>query len=612
IPVINDAGQVAFPCSFTAGSVNTTAIVRGSTTPGDRHIVVRRGDPAPDRNGNFANFDLATVDINGSGQVVFGATFTGTFDPAHDTSGILRGDVAPTAHLTLLACSGQTIDGVQLASLGNPPPLLNASGQVVFTSLLTGAILLNSGGSNTVVVRATQAAPDASGTIMSLFTEPPALNDLGQVAFAPLVSTSALAIAEFLRAAGSTIVQVVRNGDPAPDGNGTFDLFTTLTLLHPPSLNASGEIGFIAALAGATGNATRGIFRAADPAHVVQIVRRGAATPDANGSVSDFSLKGSDALPFNDAGQAAFLATLTGTAHGSTDNVGIFRGDGKNPLVRVVRKGQAAPNGDGTFSDFDQPAINAAGQVAFEATLTGTTKTSGIFLYDDAKGLIQVVRLGDPLLTSTIARVGFAPDTTFGRTHLGINASGRIAFQFDLADGREGVAVWTAGSTTTTTTTTSSTTTLEGASTTTTAVGATSSSTTSTSIGTGSSTTSTTVRVTPTTSPLAATTTTTLPPCTTARCTIGAATNGASCAGQTIPPNIAKKLALAITQAELAPSQTPKKAKRLEKSAKRLLVKAKKLVMKAARGRHPKLSGACAADLVTAIGEATGVVGAPK
>jgi hypothetical protein len=319
----------------------------------------------------------------------------------------------------------------------------------------------------------------------------------------------------------------------------------------------------------------------------VQIVRRGAPTPDANGSFLDFNFKGTDTLPFNNSGQAAFLATLTGTSSGTADNLGIFRGDG-SMLVRVVRKGQAAPNADGSFSDFDQPAINAAGQVVFHATLTGTTKTQGIFLYDDVKGLIQVVRQGDPLLGSSVAAMGFAPDSSFGRTHVGVNASGQVAFQFGLADGRVGVAVWSPGSSTTTTTT------LAGPPTTTTTV-----------VGT-SSTTSTTVGGRPTP------TTTTLPPCTTVRCTIDAARNGSSCTGQTPPPGATKKLAVAINQTELAPSQTPKRAKRLYKSAGHLLTSAGKLVARAARGRHPKLSTGCATDLGNAIHQAAGRVGSSR
>jgi hypothetical protein len=601
VPVINDAGEVAFCSSFTTGS-GGTGVVRGSAQPGSLRFVVRQGDPAPDANGNFGIFDptLATAAINDDGQVAFATTFVSTFGTG-DKSGIVRGDVGPD-HLTLLARSGQTVDGVLVGSLTNQSLSLNSAGQVVFSQI--SAIIRSGGGSSTVVAKTGQAAPDASGTIVFISTGSPAINDLGQIAFFPSVNTGTRLIMELLRADGPTITQVVRDGDPAPDGNGTFDLFTTALEGRPPTLNASGEIGFVGALAGVTGFGTKGIFRAADPDHVVQIVRRGDPTPDANGSFLDFDFRGTFTLAFNDAGQAAFLATLSATSGGSADDMGIFRGDGTT-LVRVVRKGQPAPDADGFFDTIDPPAINAAGQVAFHATLAGTTRTDGIFLYDDVDGLTQVVRQGEPLLGATIYLVRFAPDTSLGRKHIGINASGQVAFQFGLSDGRQGIAVWSPGPNTTTTTTTaaSTTSTPGGTSTSTTTAGATSS-TTSTSVGSTSLPMSTTTGPTPTTTLVLPTTTTTLPICTTVRCIVDAARSDASCAGDTLPSSITRKLDLAIAQAELAPSQSPKKAKRLTKAAARLLKKARTLVTKAARGRHPKLSTECAAALVKAIGAA--------
>lgn len=85
--------------------------------------------------------------------------------------------------------------------------------------------------------------------------------------------------------------------------------------------------------------------------------------------------------------------------------------------------------------------------------------------------------------------------------------------------------------------------------------------------------------------------------------------DGPACGGETIPPSITKKLDLAIAQAELAPSETPKKAKRLYKNVGRLLTKARRLVTKAAGGRHPKLTTECAADLTKAILAAAALVG---
>ena len=389
---------------------------------------------------------------------------------------------------------------------------------------------------------------------------------------------------------------MIQDGDPAPDQNGTFDLLQTASVLHSPGLNEDGELAFVAAVAVPSGPATQGIFRASDPDHVVQIMRRGQASPDGNGSILAFDLDGDDVVPVNDGGQTAFQATLTATLQGTADNLAMFRGDGTT-LVRIARKGQSSPDGDGVFADFDHPALNAVGQVAFQATLSGTAHTQGIYLYDDVLGLVPVVRLGDLLLGQTIAGLGFAHDTSRGRSHVGLNASGKVAFRFDLSDGRRGVAVWTIGAGTTTSTT---------------SIGST---ITTTSTPTSTTTTPTT-SVTPTSIPSrggtttlagATTTTTTLPPCDTVRCIVGDARGGA-CSDESLPSRVTTKLDRAATQADQASLQTAKKAKRLYASARRLLGKAGKAATKASRGKHPKLSAECAAGVTDAVQRATGLL----
>jgi len=302
-------------------------------------------------------------------------------------------------------------------------------------------------------------------------------------------------------------------------------------------------------------------------------------------------------VPVNDAGQTAFQATLTATAQGSADNLAVFRGDGTS-LVRVARKGQPAPDGDGVFADFDHPALNSDGQVAFQATLSGTTHTQGIFLYDDDVGLVRVARLGDALLGQTIAGLAFAHDTSRGRKHVGLNAGGRVAFRFDLSDGRRGIAVWSMDTGTTTSTT---------------AIGSTS---TTTASSTPAITTTSTTAVTPTsipsrggttTLPGASTTTTTLPPCNTVRCVVGDA-RGGECADETLPTSVTIKLDRAAQQADQAPLESTKKARRLNTSAKRLLGKAGKAATKASRGKHPKISTGCAAGVVGTIQRATAIL----
>ncbi|HXJ37496.1 MAG TPA: choice-of-anchor tandem repeat NxxGxxAF-containing protein, partial [Candidatus Eisenbacteria bacterium] len=503
IPVINDSGDVAFYASFTTGSGGTAAI-RGNAMPGSLAIVVRQGDPAPDLNGNFNPLpDADAPPFNDAGQVVIPATFVNTLG-ANDRSGIVLGDVSPD-QLVLLARSGQMVDNIELSNILNPPPVLNASGQVLFSSLVNGAIFLASGGSNTVVARVNQTAPGGGATFALVTSVPPVINDLGQVAFAPLLSTARYA---FMRAEGSTIVQVVHDGDSAP-GGGTFDMLLTGVVLNSLALNDVGDLAFEAALKGVMGDGTMGIFRGHDADHLTAIVHRGDFTPDHNGRLLDFDFSGEAVIAFNDNGQAAFRSTLSASSHGTANDYGIFRGDG-NELVEIARKGDTAPGGDGTFTDFDPPAINDAGQVVFRATLADSTSTQGLYLFDDQDGLTQVARVGESILGSPNARIQFAPDTSRGRRHTGLNAAGQVAFQFALNDGRVGVAVWSPGA---------------------------SMSTTSTST------------VLPTTS-TTTTTTTTLPPCDTLRCLIETATQGPSCADETVPANIAKRLDVAIARAE--------------------------------------------------------------
>jgi hypothetical protein len=92
------------------------------------------------------------------------------------------------------------------------------------------------------------------------------------------------------------------------------------------------------------------------------------------------------------------------------------------------------------------------------------------------------------------------------------------------------------------------------------------------------------------------------------RCIIDAGRHAPSCGDEPLPARIARKLDLAIARAELAQSQTPKKAKRLY-NVSHLLAKARKAATKAAGGRRPTLSTECAADLVNAIREGGALVG---
>jgi len=94
------------------------------------------------------------------------------------------------------------------------------------------------------------------------------------------------------------------------------------------------------------------------------------AAPDGNG---EFGLFGEPAI--NGAGQVAFSAMLMNTLSPGMDDAGIWRGDGTG-ITQMVRSGDAAPDGNGKFwftiPTVDAPYLNDVGLVAFVADLTET------------------------------------------------------------------------------------------------------------------------------------------------------------------------------------------------------------------------------------------------
>jgi hypothetical protein len=293
-----------------------------------------------------------------------------------------------------------------------------------------------------------QDAPDGNGTFG--LTGVPTINDAGQVAFPAGLSGTSGGESDnegIFRGDGATIVQIVRENQAAPDGNGRY-----ASSPDPATrLNNLGQTAFLAYFRNTIGGTSddTGILRG-DGTSLDIIVRAGQMAPDGNGAFSSFTLFGGGRLPYvlNDVGQVAFEGFLAGTAGGTSDNRGIFRSDGETN-VQVVRAGEAAPDGNGRFAFFQDPALNDAGQLAFRAGLRDTIgggigDNTGIFFFDDALGLQQVARAGDVFLGSTITFLDFASADQLGDEFSGLNESGvpRVAFFFRLADSREGIAIW--------------------------------------------------------------------------------------------------------------------------------------------------------------------------
>ena len=151
----------------------------------------------------------------------------------------------------------------------------------------------------------------------------------------------------------------------------------------------------------------------------------GDPAPDGNGVFAD-------GTPFdepflNASGDVAFIASLQGTAGGTNDDTGIFLGT-PSSVTQMAREGQPIPSAAGTFQSFDQLVLNDLGQTAFAAQLSGTaggtTDNAGIYR-STGTTLTQMVRKGSPDPFGN----GF-----FDRfIQLALNTSGHAVFQTEFS-----------------------------------------------------------------------------------------------------------------------------------------------------------------------------------
>ena len=247
---------------------------------------------------------------------------------------------------------------------------------------------------------------------------------------------SALAQTATPQGATAQTATLVRTGDVIPGGNGVFSGFGPVQ-----TLNANGEVAFIADLTGTQNPSTdgRGIYLA-NTQSVTQLVRTGESSPDGNGIFNHFAYDENtiERVVLNDNGSVAFTARLTGTDGGSTDNVGLF-GANAGSLTRFVRPTNAAPDGNGVFAKFppggaqlpdgidfglSMLGLDNSGSTSFHGFLTGTSGGEGV----DDNG---VFRSNGSIVTQLARAGGAVPggDTTFGDVlpPIASNLNGQVA-----------------------------------------------------------------------------------------------------------------------------------------------------------------------------------------
>jgi hypothetical protein len=435
--LLNDSGQVAFFSNLfgtPGGTLDNQGVYLG--TGGTATQIARTGQIAPGGNGTLSGFTTSfgtRFSLNNAGQVAILAGISGTSGGNADNLGYYRGT---GGSLTQMARLGQPAPGGNGTLSGFDDlsaPLLNDSGAIAYRVNLSGTsggsadntgIYLSSGTSQVQIAREAQSAPDGNGTFSQL--DGYVLNNAGSVLFrGNLTGTSGGSSdnSGLFRGNGGGLTQIARRGQVIPGGSGT------LGILQSFQMNDLGTVAFRSDLNGTSGADNQGVYRG-NGGSLTQIVRKGQLAPDGNGTLDNFI-----SVEINNAGTVGFYATLAGTAQDS----GIFRGTGGS-LTQIAREGQLAPGGNGMLGLVHFAySMNETGTVAFTSPLTGTsggsTDDRGIFASDGIE-MVQVVRKGDAISGSTVTAIS---DTS----RPSMNNAGQVTYVATLANGNQVVRRWT-------------------------------------------------------------------------------------------------------------------------------------------------------------------------
>ncbi len=235
-PVLNDAGQLAFAATLSGGSA-TAGIFAGA--PGALQTIALQGATAPG-SGGAAYSSFVNPVMNGSGRVVFAANLTG----GTAASGLYGGI---SGSVQAIAVQGNPAPaGGNYGSLLNTP-VLNDLGQIAFNANLTGGSATSGlffGLPGALQAVALQGDPTpAGGTYLSIGF--PVLNAVGQLAFTSSLTGAGVTTANdaaLFGFSGGAVFPLLREGDALDvDPGAPVDLRTVSSFSFPTG--AGGEDG---------------------------------------------------------------------------------------------------------------------------------------------------------------------------------------------------------------------------------------------------------------------------------------------------------------------------------------------------------------------------------
>lgn len=478
-PRIDLAGKPAFHAALSgAGITSADDQAIFSAVAGSTHLVARENAPAPGTPALFTTMFngggfTSSLGLDEAGRVTFRGLLKGGDVCDCDFNGFPDNhsgwwSTKPGA-LTKLVRAGDPVPFLPGKFFDMVPgaPIVSANGAItqllVFQSPGFGgsdqAIVSDASGSFAVVARAGDAVPGfPAGTKFHAFGRPFA-GSKGDVSF--FVNLLGPGIGELNDGGiwaqrGGALRLIAREGSAAP-GGGSFGHPTTNSAFFNFSVRGGDKLAFAAILSGALGH---GLFSDAGGT-LAPVARTGDPAPGLPGvefgGFGDFTQFGP--LQLSDAGHLAFMAGLD-SSFDTSESIWIAEPSGaKRMLARAGDRPPGAPAGVTFFGNpgllvptFGSLALNAAGQVAFDAFLAGPGLTEaqrkGLYATDPKGTLVKVAQPGDvvdvhgdgsdlrTVLTAAFNKDGLTLEHYNGPT---LNDQGRLVFRLVFTDGSSGV-----------------------------------------------------------------------------------------------------------------------------------------------------------------------------
>lgn len=464
IPVLNDAGQIAFSARYipSNGVGLETGIVKTQVDGSSAEVVAHTGEQVG-LEGDILLNGHGQPSQSEAGHVAFFAGFMNSSGVTED--GLFReyqGTIEKIAETGQPAPNGDGRFGQFQALDGTPT--INNSGQVGFAVQLIetsngtrkGMYVGDSTGMN--LIARTHLPQDLASKFVRSFqgangVQGPAINNSGTCALAvDLDAPNQNHMLLRLNPDTDNLDIALDGGPRLVTGNFNISLSSSGGSAIGVGMNESSQLVCRGFLGNTPGSGrlirTTPVLDAVDQIQTIAVEGDPAPLPDGSHS-GNFTAFG-PSWAINDLGHLLFSAFA-----------GEIFGDGglyswrESTLNAIVRAGQAVPCDAGhfnnrLFSSNSIPnkhaiALNNADQVAFQALLDNSPLLSqGLYAWEPNGQLIQLARLGSSLFGGTVSSIAFSGgNNERGLERSGFNNAGQVAFRFNLTDGREGIAVYT-------------------------------------------------------------------------------------------------------------------------------------------------------------------------